>query len=79
MAQTRYLCKRLRAQLPALKIVVGRWGATDHGDSSHDLRRAAGADTNGTTLQETCAQLTQVASLTRLSGQDAWQAAGGGD
>ena len=70
MAQTRYLCKRLRAQLPALKIVVGRWGATDHSNNSHDLLRAAGADAIGTTLQETCVQLTQMASLTRLSGQD---------
>ena len=79
MAQTRYLCKRLRAQLPALKIVVGRWGATDHSNNSHDLLRAAGADAIGTTLQETCVQLTQMASLTRLSGQEPLPSAGGGD
>ena len=26
LAQSRYLCKRLRAQFPRLKIIVGRWG-----------------------------------------------------
>ena len=26
VAQTRYLCKRLRAQCPDVKIFVGRWG-----------------------------------------------------
>ena len=26
LAQTRYLCKRLRARFPNLKIAVGRWG-----------------------------------------------------
>src|SRR5206468_1131788 len=26
VAHTRYLCKRLRARFPGVKIVVGRWG-----------------------------------------------------
>jgi hypothetical protein len=63
MAQTRYLCKRLRARLPALKIVVGRWGAAGRNDRSQEQLRAAGADDIGTSLHDTCAQLMQLASL----------------
>jgi predicted PurR-regulated permease PerM len=29
LAHTRYLCKRLRARFPELKILVGRWGVQD--------------------------------------------------
>lgn len=28
LTHTRYLCKRLRARFPDLKVIVGRWGAT---------------------------------------------------
>jgi hypothetical protein len=58
LAQTRYLCKRLRARLPGLKIVVGRWGAGSE-DSSHVLI-AAGADKVGTTMIETRDQMIQL-------------------
>ena len=30
LAHTRYLCKRLRARLPDVRIVVGRWGLRDN-------------------------------------------------
>jgi predicted PurR-regulated permease PerM len=52
-APTRYLCKRLRARFPALKIVVGRWGFT--GNRHEDRRRllAAGADEVALSLRET--------------------------
>jgi hypothetical protein len=63
MAHTRYLCKRLRASFPALKIVVGRWGSPGNSPDSQELLRQAGADAVGTTLHETCAQLTQLGSL----------------
>jgi hypothetical protein len=63
MAHTRYLCKRLRACFPALKIVVGRWGSPGNGPDSQELLRQAGADAVGTTLHETCTQLTQQGSL----------------
>ena len=54
LAQTRYLCKRLRARFPNLKIAVGRWG-TETEDSNSIL--LAGADKVGTTLVETREQV----------------------
>jgi predicted PurR-regulated permease PerM len=64
MARTRYLCKRLRAHCPALKIVVGRWGSPGNSQDNQELLRQAGANAVGTTLHETCAQLAQLGSLT---------------
>jgi predicted PurR-regulated permease PerM len=64
IAQARYLCKRLHAQLPALNIVVGRWGVPQPPNTSWDVLRAAGANAIGTTLQETCAQIMQFEPLT---------------
>ena len=59
LAQTRYLCLRLRTRLPELKIVVGRWGFSGSGEASWDTLREAGADIVATTLHETCIQLMQ--------------------
>jgi predicted PurR-regulated permease PerM len=58
LANTRYLCKRLRQRFPDLKITVGLWGL--EGDTSHarELLAAAGADHVATTMLETRAQLT---------------------
>jgi hypothetical protein len=58
LAQTRYLCKRLRARFPNLKIAVGRWG-TGSEDSNSIL--LSGADKVGTTMIETCEQMIQCA------------------
>jgi hypothetical protein len=66
ITQTRYLCLRLRARIPDLKVVVGRWGGPANGDANHDVLRAAGADYVETTLHETCTQLRQLGGL-RLS------------
>lgn len=63
LAQTRHLCKRLRARFPAIKILVGRWGDTDLGASDREALLAAGADAVGTTLRETRAQLLDQLSL----------------
>jgi predicted PurR-regulated permease PerM len=63
MAHTRYLCKRLRARFPALKIVVGRWGSPRNSPDSQEVLRQAGANAVGMTLHETCTQLTQLGSL----------------
>jgi predicted PurR-regulated permease PerM len=57
LAQTRYLCKRLRARFPDLKIAVGRWG-TGSEDSNSIL--LAGADRVGTTMIETRDQMVQL-------------------
>ena len=63
LAQTRHLCKRLRARFPAIKILVGRWGETDLGASDHEGLLAAGADAVGTTLRESRGQLLEQLSL----------------
>jgi predicted PurR-regulated permease PerM len=53
LAQTRYLCKRLRAGLPGAHIVVGRWGVDEDPESMRRALAAAGADGVGTSLRET--------------------------
>ena len=63
LAQTRYLCLRLRTRLPELKIVVGRWGFSGRGEESWEMLREAGADIVATTLHETCIQLMQFRSI----------------
>jgi hypothetical protein len=63
LAQTRYLCLRLRTRLPELKIVVGRWGFSGSGEESGEMLREAGADIVATTLHETCIQLMQFRSI----------------
>jgi predicted PurR-regulated permease PerM len=60
LAQTRYLCKRLRARFPDLKIAVGRWGIGSE-DSNSIL--IAGADRVGTTMIETREQMIQLSQI----------------
>jgi predicted PurR-regulated permease PerM len=57
LAQTRHLCKRIRERLPAMKILVGRWGETDPSESDRERLLAAGADAVGTTLRQSRDQL----------------------
>ena len=61
LAQTRYLCKRLRGQFPNLKIVVGRWGTRSENDGNSLL--AAGADKVGTTMIDTRDQVIQLSQI----------------
>ena len=58
MSHTRYLCKRLRGQLPGVKIVVGRWGQKTGAEESEGALHEAGADLVATTLLETRDQMT---------------------
>jgi predicted PurR-regulated permease PerM len=60
LAQTRYLCKRLRARFPNLKIAVGRWGTGSENNNSILL---AGADTVGITMIETREQMIQLSQI----------------
>jgi predicted PurR-regulated permease PerM len=60
LVQARYLCKRLRARFPHLKIVVGRWGVGSE-DSNSIL--IAGADRVGTTMIETRDQMIQLSQI----------------
>jgi predicted PurR-regulated permease PerM/methanogenic corrinoid protein MtbC1 len=61
LAQTRYLCKRLRNRFPDLKIIVGRWGTRSENNWTSLL--GAGADKVGTTLVETRDQVIQLSQL----------------
>jgi predicted PurR-regulated permease PerM len=60
LSQARLLCKRLRAQCPELKIVVGRWGLHDEMDADREQLLAAGADHVETTVLDTQRALAQV-------------------
>ena len=64
LAQTRYLCKRLRARFPNLKIAVGQWGMGG-GDRSSIL--LAGADKVGITMIETRDQMMQLCQISAQS------------
>jgi predicted PurR-regulated permease PerM len=52
LTQTRYLCKRLRAQLPQIKIIIGRWGERDNLEPSRRRLLDAGADHVAESLAE---------------------------
>jgi predicted PurR-regulated permease PerM len=60
---TRYLCKRLRACCPELRIVVGRWGLREHSGPARRQLEAAGANYVGVTLVETLQHLQTVHGL----------------
>jgi hypothetical protein len=63
LAQTRYLCKRLRSRFPEIKILVGRWGLPDNVDRTRERLLAAGADHVATTQIETRNQLIPIVQL----------------
>lgn len=60
---TRYLCKRLRARFPDLRIVVGRWDLRENVTHARRQLEAAGADYVGVTLVETREHLQRVHAL----------------
>ncbi|MGH7398584.1 MAG: AI-2E family transporter, partial [Candidatus Rokuibacteriota bacterium] len=62
-AHTRYLCKRLRARCPDLRIVVGRWGLREPTGAARRQLEAAGASYVGVTLVETREHLQTVYGL----------------
>jgi predicted PurR-regulated permease PerM len=57
LAHTSYVCKRLRAQFPTLKILVGRWGLTENVERVRQTLQSAGVDFVVTTLTEARAQM----------------------
>jgi predicted PurR-regulated permease PerM len=65
-SKTRYLVKRLRASLPDLRIVVGRWGPPDLRDESTQAMREAGATLVASTLAETRTYLGTLVHIPRL-------------
>jgi predicted PurR-regulated permease PerM len=70
LAQARYLCKRIRQQMPNVKIVVGRWGDHDNTERTEKRLHDAGADHVANTLsasREQIIPLLQVAANTTPS------------
>jgi predicted PurR-regulated permease PerM len=61
LTQARYLCRRLRSQFPALRIVVGRWGPRRDPKQARKVLLTAGADWVVGTLREASRQLAQFA------------------
>ncbi|HEX5269411.1 MAG TPA: AI-2E family transporter, partial [Gemmataceae bacterium] len=76
LAHTRYLCKRLRARFPRVKIVVGRWGLQGDVEENRERLLEAGADLVATTLSETRDQLNTWMPI--LTGEQS-RASGDGD
>jgi predicted PurR-regulated permease PerM len=62
-ARTRYLCKRLRARFPDLRIIVGRWGLRENVGYARRQLEAAGADYVAVSLVETRDHLQSVRAL----------------
>ena len=53
LAPARFLCKRLRASVPGVRIVVGRWCVIDDIEADRASLLASGADAVGANLAET--------------------------
>ena len=63
----RYLCAKLRAQAPELKIVVGLWGATENLAQAAQRLRDSGATETVTTLADAVLQLSNPSRLVDVS------------
>jgi predicted PurR-regulated permease PerM len=70
LAHTRYLCKRLSARFPDLRIVVGRWGEEPGADEHGKALEEAGASSTAATLLETRQQLEALRPLLDSSRPD---------
>jgi hypothetical protein len=62
LAQTRFLCKRVRASFPDQTIVVIGWGLADNAGARREELLAVGADVVAITLQEACTQIAALVS-----------------
>jgi predicted PurR-regulated permease PerM len=65
-SKARYLVKRLRAALPEVHILVGRWGPTALADESPQMLRESGANLVASTLIETRTYLGGLVEIPRL-------------
>lgn len=63
LAQSRYLCKRMKSQCSGIKVVVGRWGRQDDADRVRERLKDSGADAVGSTLAETRAEVISLARV----------------
>ena len=65
-SKTRYLVKRLRAALPEVRILVGRWAPAALADESTQVLRDAGATLVASTLAETRTYLGGLVEIPRI-------------
>ena len=63
LARARYLCKRMQARFPEIKILVGRWAAADSFENARVSLTSAGADRVAATLPEARDQLVHLSHL----------------
>jgi predicted PurR-regulated permease PerM len=70
LAQIKYLCKRLRARVPGLKIAVGRWGQQENVEQTRERLRTAGADYVATSLSETRQQILSLMPVLEAAASD---------
>jgi hypothetical protein len=63
VTHTRYLCKRLHAHFPDLKILIGRWGQRELPERVVQRFKSAGAQEIGTSLLESKAQLSALVPI----------------
>jgi hypothetical protein len=68
LAQTRYLCKRLRVRFPDTKIIVGRLGTQTA--NHQEVLLAAGAEKVATNMIELRDQIVQVSQIIPVERQD---------
>ncbi len=61
LTEARYLCRRLRAQYPGAKIVLGRWGQGRDPRKARARLLSAGADRVAATLREARGHLSRLA------------------
>ena len=65
-SKTRYLVKRLRAALPEVRILVGRWGPPALADESTQVLRDTGANLVASTLLESRTYLGGLVEIPRI-------------
>ena len=65
-SKTRYLVKRLRAALPEVRILIGRWAPPALADESTQVLRDAGATLVASTLLETRTYLGGLVDIPRI-------------
>jgi hypothetical protein len=64
--KTRYLVKRLRAALPEVRVLVGRWAPSELADESTQVLRDTGANLVASTLVETRTYLAGLVEIPRI-------------
>ena len=67
LAPARYLCKRIKAQCPTMKIVVCRWGKTEDLERLQQRLKQSGASVVGSTLTETRSEIVPLLQVAEAS------------